>query len=119
MLGPGEPTAPLSPTLPAWDERLPTLLGSRLLPHNKITQTSALVIMSPLSNSLLPSPAYKDIVMTLPSPAHNISGYLPISRPLTVTSAKPLWPCQVTYSQVLRIRAWTALGGIILPHAWS
>ena len=74
MLGPGDPTALLSPTLPAWDQRLPTLLGSRLLPHNKITQTSALVIMSPLFDSLLPSPSYEDIVMTLPSPAHDISG---------------------------------------------
>ena len=54
-LGPGDPTAPLSPTLPAWDDRLSTLLGSWLLPHNKITQTSTLAIMSPLSDSVLPS----------------------------------------------------------------
>lgn len=39
---------------------------------------------------------------------------LPISRPL-ISSAKPLLPCNRTYSQVLGIRIWISLGAIILP----
>src|SRR3712207_8991189 len=39
-----------------------------------------------------------------------------ISRSLTlITSAESLLPYKITYSQVLGIRAWTSLGGIVLP----
>ena len=68
-------------------------------------------------------PSFLPLIRTLwqhcPRPHTIFQDNLPISRPLTITSAKPLWPRQVTNSQVLRIRAWTALGLFCLPHVWS
>lgn len=39
---------------------------------------------------------------------------LPMPR-FIITFEKSLWPCKITYSQVLEIRLWPTLGAIILP----
>ena len=98
-------------------------LGTRGCPHS-LVHGSFLTTKSPKPLLWSSCPLFSTLSFLLPLtrtlwwhclPPHTIfQDNLPISRPLTVTSAKPLWPCQVTYSQVLRIRAWTALGGVIL-----
>ena len=78
-----------------------------------IIPISGTVVISPFHSlflNILP-PSYKDLCdYTGPRQiTQELSPHIKIFN--LITSAQPLLPCKVTYSQVLGIRMWTSLGG--------